>query len=143
MSISLNNHENRIKALENSGSIGWTTGSSATGRWFKESKTGLIIQCGRWYCDDNSNDTDRVHNLIFPTPFSDINYGFGTFLEISGATITGENKPQYKDKIYIDINGYASSYVKWIAIGILYTYRYIIKSAQKFAPLSYLFNKEV
>lgn len=44
MSISLNNHESRIKALENSGSQNWTRGESSTGIWWKDSKSGLLLQ---------------------------------------------------------------------------------------------------
>ena len=44
MSISMNNHETRIKALENKGSGSWTKGTGNSGYWAKESSTGLIIQ---------------------------------------------------------------------------------------------------
>lgn len=48
MSISLNNHESRIAALEtNKGSSSWTKGSNSNGYWAKDGGSGLIIQWGR------------------------------------------------------------------------------------------------
>ena len=44
MGISLNNHELRIKALENKGSGNWRSGETSTGIWWKEESSGLIIQ---------------------------------------------------------------------------------------------------
>ena len=44
MAISLNNHETRIKALENGGSSTWTKGSNSNGTWIQEASTQTMIQ---------------------------------------------------------------------------------------------------
>lgn len=132
MSISLNNHESRIKALENSGITNPTV--LATNTYGTAIKFGGLLIQGGWF--DNKNQSDRT--ITFPKVFSKVytftasgNHGRLT-VSTSSAVIRdthyGSDKPPIID---------------WIAIGILYTYRYIIKSAQKFTPLSYLFNKEV
>ena len=43
MAISLNNHESRIKALENGGSSSWSRGENTNGCWLKDTKTGALI----------------------------------------------------------------------------------------------------
>lgn len=48
MSISLNNHETRIAALEAKGSGSWTIGSG-NNHWARESSTGLLIQWSKGY----------------------------------------------------------------------------------------------
>lgn len=141
MSISLNNHESRIAALEtNKGSSSWTKGSNSNGYWAKDSGSGLIIQWGT--CGIN---TDQWKTFDLPIPFTSGNFGFNVIGTsgrdnewANGFDCTGRNTTQFS------LGGRCAGGTKiWIAIGILYTYRYIIKSAQKFAPLSYLFNKEV
>ena len=138
MSISLNNHESRIKALENAGSGSWTYGSNANGSWIKDNKSSVKIEWGEL----NTSQTSRTFPLTFNAkPALQISSCFnsnssnGYFyhhiktISVSSFSITSSDR------------GYMI--IPWIAIGILYTYRYIIKGAQKFTPLSYLFNKEV
>lgn len=60
MSISLNNHESRIVALESGGSSTWTKGSNSNGFWVKEKTTGLIIQSGNYYIGDDWNQTRSI-----------------------------------------------------------------------------------
>ena len=138
MSISLNNHESRIKALESAGSGSWTYGSNANGSWIKDNKSSVKIEWGEL----NTSQTTRTFPLTFNTKPA---------LQIS----TVWNSASSRGYFYHHITTVSASsfsivsadrgyiVIPWIAIGILYTYRYIIKSAQKFAPLSYLFNKEV
>ena len=67
MSISLNNHESRIKALENGGAGSWSKGSNANGNWVKESKTGLLIQFG-------ATNTGSTLTVKLPVVFTDTSY---------------------------------------------------------------------
>ena len=132
MSISLNNHEDRIKALENSGITNPTV--LATNTYGTAIKFGGLIIQGGWF----NNGRQFSRTITFPKVFSKVctftasgNHG-GLTVSTSSAVINdthyGSDKPPIID---------------WIAIGILYTYRYIIKSLLIFTPLSYLFNKEV
>ena len=131
MSISLSNHESRIKVLEDRGS-NITSGSG----WINIGNT-CLIQYGvgagsKW----NS----------FHKPFSSISAlvsgGINGLWDLTISFTNVENS-----RFYADIRNHANSQLScnfyWIAIGILYTYRYIIKSLLIFTPLSYLFNKEV
>ena len=139
MSISLNNHESRIKALENAGSGSWTKYSNSVGYCLTENSTGLKIQFG-------TAGNDSYPTITFPKPFTTIVscVGFGNSTRVSAAS---DGAPHIRSinltSCRLDTGSLEIKYARWIAIGILYTYRYIIKSAQKFAPLSYLFNKEV
>ena len=139
MSISLNNHESRIKALENKGTGSWTKYSNSVGYCLTEGSTGLKIQFG-------NAGNDAYPTIIFPKPFTTIVSCVGLGIN-SGQSTASDGAPHIRSisltACRLDSGSSAASYVRWIAIGILYTYRYIIKSAQKFTPLSYLFNKEV
>lgn len=139
MSISLNNHEDRIRVLENAGSVSWSKFSNSVGYCLTENSTGLKIQFG-------TAGNDPYPTITFPKPFTTIVscVGFGNSTRVSAAD---DGTPHIRSinltSCRLDTGSLEIKYVHWIAIGILYTYRYIIKSAQKFAPLSYLFNKEV
>ena len=139
MSISLNNHESRIKALENAGSGSWSKFSNSVGYCLTENSTGLKIQFG-------AAGNDPYPTITFPKPFTTIVscVGFGNSTRVSASS---DGTPHIRSinltSCRLDTGSLEIKYVRWIAIGILYTYRYIIKSAQKFVPLSYLFNKEV
>ena len=63
MAISLNNHETRIKALENSGSQNWTRGESSTGIWWKDAKSGLILQ-------HSKGNVTNFGKIKLPIPYS-------------------------------------------------------------------------
>lgn len=139
MSISLNNHESRIKALENAGSGSWSKFSNSVGYCLTENSTGLKIQFG-------TAGDDPYPTITFPKPFTTIVscVGFG---DNSVKSEPADGAPHIRSisltSCRLDSGSSEMRHIRWIAIGILYTYRYIIKSAQKFTPLSYLFNKEV
>lgn len=139
MSISLNNHESRIKALESAGSGSWSKFSNSVGYCLTENSTGLKIQFG-------AAGDDPYPTITFPKPFTTIVscVGFGNN---SVGSDPGDGAPHIRSisltSCRLDSGSRIMKYVRWVAIGILYTYRYIIKSVQKFAPLSYIFNKEV
>lgn len=133
MSISLNNHESRIKALENSGITSPTI--LATNTYGKCVKFGsLLIQGGNF---DNAQWSDRT--ITFPRAFSQV-FFLDSNMNPAGCSLSNTAVTFNDTHCGVKVKIIAAS---WIAIGILYTYRYIIKSAQKFTPLSYLFNKEV
>lgn len=69
MAISLNDHETRIKKLEESGVSTWQKGSNSNGYWAKETTTGLIIQWGFKYIAQDQNAT-----ITLPITFSNTNY---------------------------------------------------------------------
>ena len=139
MGISLNNHESRIKALEDKGSGSWTKYSNSVGYCLTENSTGLKIQFG-------TAGNDSYPTITFPKPFTTIVSCVGLGIA-SGVSTSSDGAPHIRSisltACRLDSGSIGSKYIRWIAIGILYTYRYIIKSAQKFTPLSYLFNKEV
>lgn len=64
MSISLNNHESRIKKLESGGMGSWEKGSNSNGSWAKEKSTGLLIQWG------SSGGNAYNHTVYFPLSFN-------------------------------------------------------------------------
>ena len=141
MSISLNNHESRIKALEGS-SATIQTNPVANGYM----RVGNLLF--QWGSTSYGNSSSSNVKIIFPktfttTPF----YVCAAAVKSSGSLLWQVTQSVTNTGFTFLWNGYngnaVSSGCNWIAIGILYTYRYIIKSAQKFAPLSYLFNKEV
>ena len=141
MSISLNNHESRIKALEGS-SATIQTNPVANGYM----KVGsLLFQWGSTSYDDSSGSSTKIvfQKTFTSTPF----YVCAAAVKSSGSLLWQVTQSVTNSGFTFLWNGYnghaSSSGFNWFAIGILYTYRYIIKSAQKFTPLSYLFNKEV
>ena len=141
MSISLNNHESRIKALESS-SPTIQTNPVANGYM----KVGsLLFQWGSTSYGDSSGSSIKIvfQKTFISTPF----YVCAAAVKSSGSLLWQVTQSVTNTGFTFVWNGYnghaRSSGCNWIAIGILYTYRYIIKSAQKFTPLSYLFNKEV
>ena len=141
MSISLNNHESRITALENRTLSGLSIiSSSLTTNGFVEFSNTLIVNWGI------NRGTPNGTEYSLPKAFKKVGFiAVGSphvppssvyWTQPATAYINGLTK--------IRVGGHSSTgNIAWIAIGILYTYRYIIKSAQKFTPLSYLFNKEV
>ena len=139
MSISLNNHEDRIRVLENAGSGSWSKFSNSVGYCLTENSTGLKIQFG-------TAGNDAYPTIAFPKPFTTIVscVGFGAN---SDQSTSSDGCPHIRSisltSCRLDSGSTSALYVRWIAIGILYTYRYIIKSLLIFTPLSYLFNKEV
>lgn len=139
MSISLNNHESRIKVLESKGNGSWTKYSNSVGYCLTENSTGLKIQFG------NAGD-DTYPIITFPQPFTTIVSCIGLGVDSEVSTKDG-GAPHIRTisltACRLDSGSIPAKYVRWIAIGILYTYRYIIKSLLIFTPLSYLFNKEV
>ena len=107
MSISLNNHESRIKSLESSVSTTavYTTGTGTNGRWFKFAG-GLIIQCGK------SGNGSKAFPIKFPNACT----GFVT----AGTNPTSSyNATNFS---FNDMNFGTSSKpgsVPWLAIGYL------------------------
>lgn len=141
MSISLNNHESRIKVLEskiNTATGGGITEVNSSANGYVKFGNGIIINWGTI-----SLANERTRWATFAKPFTTTNYRVvsqKTSADHNNNTpmkITGKETGRFAMYSW---GVYAADY---IAIGILYTYRYIIKSAQKFTPLSYLFNKEV
>ena len=123
MSISLNNHESRIKALENGGASSWSKGSNANGNWVKESKTGLLIQ---WGSISSSGSLKYEVDQPFPVKYTQIpvvnksiggyyNGGFDmTWMQIKSISL---------DKFVHSVIGSLGSPVQWFAIGYLISYR--------------------
>ena len=111
MAISLNNHETRIKALEDKLSSGgaYTTGTGTNGRWFKFAD-GLIIQCGK----------SGSGTKTFPIPFPTVCSGFVT---------AGTNPTSSYNTTSFNFNDMSfgtsakPGSVPWLAIGYLITYR--------------------
>lgn len=139
MSISLNNHESRIVTLENKVTGSWTKYSNSVGYCLTENSTGLKIQFG-------TAGNDAYPTITFPKPFTTIVSCVG--LGYSSAVSTASDGCTHIRSISLtscrlDSGSTNAKYVRWIAIGILYTYRYIIKNLLIFTPQSYLFNKEV
>ena len=75
MAISLNNHESRIKALENKGSGSWSKGSNSNGNWIKDSVTGVLIQWGLI-----GRQSSQRFTVNMPLSYSDKNYAVITSL---------------------------------------------------------------
>lgn len=161
MSISLNNHESRIAALESDIEISTSyaefvytppsehpdpdTGIVTV--LFKT--TGLKILFGQVYLRKSGQYVMKLPVYIKNTGVTGLAYSHNA-TNAHSSPLTMFRYANTSEGIAVDRetgismssnSDYAN--VIWIAIGILYTYRYIIKSAQKFAPLSYLFNKEV
>ena len=131
MSISLNNHESRITALENkSNTTGGIIETKMTNPGYVKFSNGILIQFGDVNNGNNSFKT-AFKSMVKMAVSGEWSY-YGDNI-VNSVSLTGFNAR-------IEFTNYLRNY---IAIGILYTYRYIIKSAQKFTPLSYLFNKEV
>ena len=132
MSISLNNHESRITALENKGTGSWSTGGSNNSYWARESSTGLTIQWG--YVSSSQGGSKTVS---LSRPFSNTSYSaivvrqttnFNTGAYVFPTKVGTRNVSSFT--MYANTES-----ALWIAIGILYTYRYIIKSLLIFTPL--------
>lgn len=70
MSISLNNHESRIKALENGGAGSWSKGTGNGYFWIKENKIGVVIQWGKI----NAIGDNKPCVIEFPVAFSNTSY---------------------------------------------------------------------
>lgn len=104
MSISLNNHETRIKALEDaSSSSGYTSGSNSVGSWVKFAG-GLIIQCGK---ADSASKT-------FPVAFPTACIGFAS----GGSTPTATyNTTTFRMPDLCYGSSHKPGTVPWIAIG--------------------------
>ena len=133
MSISLNNHESRIKVLENTGITSPTI--LATNSFGKCIKFGsLLIQGGNF---DNAEWSERT--ITFPKAFSQV-FFLDSNMTPNGFNLSNTSVTFHDTHCGVKVKIVAAS---WIAIGILYTYRYIIKSLLIFTPLSYLFNEEV
>lgn len=142
MSISLNNHESRIKVLENGGAGSWSKGSNANGNWVKESKTGLLIQWNCVYCSRDQN------KITLPTSYKNDTYSIMTVQNHrSGDAETSALIPMIKNKKsttfeirHIHPQGHGvSSWMGWFAIGYLISdrilnYAYACKSLL-FTPL--------
>ena len=119
MAISLNNHETRIKALENGGSNDLVKTSNTYGYCVKSKSTGIKIQWGN--SDPYNVAGSNSRKAYFAEPFSDTNYYFQT-CHISG----GSSSPQYhshstqsRTTTYCQF-GYGcreTVAIKWIAIG--------------------------
>lgn len=75
MAISLNNHESRIKALENKGSGSWSKGSNSNGNWIKDSVTGVLIQWGLI-----GRQSSQRFTVNMPLSYSNTNYAVITSL---------------------------------------------------------------
>ena len=167
MSISLNNHEDRIKALESD---------------IEVTKSGMVYISGYKPTEEipskmvsikfkRSNikmafgmlSSTKPGDYRFELPFKIDEYTGGLASthnsnSVGGSLGWGDGIDRFR--FAVSSNGSSDSYspdktrvilthvssdliIHWIAIGILYTYRYIIKSLLIFTPLSYLFNKEV
>lgn len=131
MSISLNNHENRIKALENGGAGSWSKGSNANGNWVKESKTGLLIQFG-------ATNTGSTLTVKLPVVFTDTSYKViatrnNTNGNESAVVIYGSTVSQFNMTFIYPQGSRTSSSANWLAIGYLISdrilnYAYACKS---------------
>ena len=114
MSISLNNHESRIKALENAGSGSWSKFSNSVGYCLTENSTGLKIQFG-------TAGNDAYPTITFPKPFTTIVscVGFGNN---SVGSESGDGAPHIRSisltSCRLDSGSIVMKYVRWIAIGI-------------------------
>ena len=137
MSISLNNHESRIKALENGGAGSWSKGSNANGNWVKESKTGLLIQFG-------ATNTGSTLTVKLPVVFTDTSYKvIATRNNInaneSAVVVYGSTVSQFNMTFIYPNGSRPSSSANWLAIGYLISdrilnYAYACKSLL-FTPL--------
>ena len=121
MSISLNNHESRIKALENGGAGSWSKGSNANGNWVKESKTGLLIQFG-------ATNTGSTLTVKLPVVFTDTSYKvIATRNNInaneSAVVVYGSTVSQFNMTFIYPNGSRPSSSANWLAIGYLISYR--------------------
>lgn len=142
MSISLNNHETRIKKLEDAGSGSWSVYSNSNGYCLSESGTGLKIQFGT---------ATGVHPTItFPKSFTTICCAVGLGIRDYQST-TSDGAVHVRTisltSFRFDSGSTNISNNNWIAIGMLYTYRYInnifvLKSPCK-NLFKFLFRKEV
>lgn len=114
MSISLNNHESRIKALENAGSGSWSKFSNSVGYCLTENSTGLKIQFG-------AAGNDPYPTITFPKPFTTIVscVGFGNSTRVSASS---DGTPHIRSinltSCRLDTGSLEIKYVRWIAIGI-------------------------
>lgn len=138
LSISLNNHESRIKALESKTGkfkteVVWTGSSSTATLSIPKLANYSVCVC---YTSGRANGGFTLTSDGQTGGWYDDSYDAvfdGVWCSWTGTSLKVNCK-----------NGRTTNRLKAVvAIGILYTYRYIIKSAQKFTPLSYLFNKEV
>lgn len=136
MGISLNNHESRIKALENKGSGSWSKGTNSTGGYGKEGSTGLLIQWG--YVNHPNNDGSV--GVTLPTSFTTTIYT----VQVTGNKNDGEWSQGFyvtskaTDRFVIGKRG-SSQTAYWLAIGYLISdrilnYAYACKSLL-FTPL--------
>lgn len=127
MGISLNNHESRIKALENGGAGSWSKGSNANGNWVKESKTGLLIQWGRTVMQPGDH-----HNVTqsFPLEFESQPSVFVQFIGNTPDNFWANNVQIYgvttskftHARIWI-MSPHDTYGRPWLAIGYLISYR--------------------
>ena len=114
MSISLSNHESRIKALENAGGGSWSKFSNSVGYCLTENSTGLKIQFG-------TAGDDPCPTITFPKPFTTIVscVGFGNSTGLSTAV---DGAPHILSisltSCRLDSGSYTMKYIRWIAIGI-------------------------
>ena len=118
----MNNHEARIKALENKGSGSWTKGTGNSGYWAKESSTGLIIQ---WRLA-NGIGWDSSTTVTLPTSFSNTNYAVVCTTDGAWETTAWANGLQVKrnSASAFDVHGSGDQRsFSWIAIGYLITNR--------------------
>ena len=137
MAISLNNHESRIKALENKGSGSWSKGSNSNGNWIKDSVTGVLIQWGLI-----GRQSSQRFTVNMPLSYSDKNYAVITSL--NGESWTPSDFSNYVIKSSANAFqqhqtgiGYLGG--MWLAIGYLISnrilnYAYACKSLL-FTPL--------
>lgn len=121
MSISLNNHESRIKALENGGAGSWSKGSNANGNWVKESKTGLLIQFG-------ATNTGSTLTVKLPVVFTDTSYKViatrnNTKANESAIVVYDNTVSQFNMTFIYPQGSRPLSSANWLAIGYLISYR--------------------
>ena len=138
MSISLNNHETRIKALESKTGkfkteVVWTGSSSTATLSIPKLANYSVCVC---YTSGRANGGFTLTNNGYTGGWHDDSGSAvfdGVWCSWTGTSLKVTCR-----------NGRATNRLSAvIAIGILYTYRYIIKSLLIFTPLSYLFNEEV
>lgn len=120
MSISLNNHESRIKALENGGAGSWSNGSGNGSYWLKENKTGIIIQFGRYGSDGAASGTTK-----FLKPFSSAtSYTVVVTQTAPGTGINWSYASRVRDLTAEQFSWWVNNLpLQWIAIGYLISYR--------------------
>ena len=119
MSISLNNHESRIAALEKNGA-GWSHTSNSRGHCLAHNSSGVKIQWGEFYLNDAGGDSDSIHRIYFTQSFTTTSYGFVMIPgQSSHDSIGCYWNIRRADSIGVDVpDMWYSNTSSWIAIGI-------------------------